>query len=64
MFVWEPSIAVHIEIDQMAAYFDEFGLGKDVLYQKRMEQLKEYIKTLKKWEKRKEKNEQEGHSTP
>ena len=47
MFVWEPSIAAHMEIDKMATNFDEFGLGKDVLYQKRMEQLKEYIKFSK-----------------
>ena len=39
----------------MAGYFDEFGLGKDVLYQKRMEELREYIIFSKKWEKRKEK---------
>src|SRR5271156_1648029 len=48
-------IAAHMEIDKMAAHFDEFGLGKDVLYQKRMEQLKQYIKFSKKWEKRTEK---------
>ena len=36
----------------MAAYFDEFGLGKDVLYQKRMDQLREYNKFSKKWEKK------------